>query len=139
MKPLRWKRLFWAGSVAGLAVLAGEMVINGVLLRDEWREVAAVVPLEPASRGWILAAILLTWLLGFLLIWLQLAFLPLKGGPARAAAFSALVVWSLIFVYTSAWAAAFGFFPLRLLVIATIWGLGELVLASLLAGWIYRR
>ena len=138
MKPVSWKQLFLAGSVAGLALLAGELTINGLLLRGEWEEVAASFQLSPVSGGWAFVLVLITWLLGFLLVWLQRAFLPLRGGSVQAAALSALVVWSLVFVYSSVWAGAFGL-PLRLLVISTLWGLGELVLASLLANWIYRR
>jgi hypothetical protein len=50
-----------------------------------------------------------------------------------------LIVWFLAYCYGSIGFAAMGMFPARMIAIALIWGLFELVIATVAGAWVYHE
>ncbi len=138
MKELNWVRLVWAGILAGLVLVAGEAVLNGLLLGPEWEQVLFELNLQigPAA-GITLGGI--TILLGVFLAWLTVLLRRRTGSSVLSVLEAALTVWLTVYLYTCAWLGILKIFPWRLMLFGIIWGLGETVLAALVAAWIYNR
>jgi tetratricopeptide (TPR) repeat protein len=131
---------FWlSGLAAGLILLGGEALLNGVLLADDWSVLGAQLGL--ASPGWpaVLLVVVLTLLLGVGLVWVYLVLSPAFGPESRTAVLAGILLWFPVFGYTCTWLAVIGVFPPALMGVAAAWGLGESVLAALAGRWLYRR
>jgi hypothetical protein len=64
---------------------------------------------------------------------------PRFGAGAQTAACGALAIWFLSYLYPSAFFAAMQLFPLKLIVIGTLWGLPEIVIATIAGAWLYKE
>jgi hypothetical protein len=76
---------------------------------------------------------------GMVLVWVYAAVRPRLGPGPRTAAVTGLVVWLMAYCLPNLSNAAFGFLPLKLTLIGTLWGLAELLGASLIGAWLYRE
>lgn len=138
MKELNWPRLIWTGIVAGLVLVAGEAVLNGLLLGPEWEQVLFERDLQ-LGLGAGIAMLGITLMLGIFLAWLTVLLRQRTGSSVIAVLEAALTVWFTVFLYTCAWLGILKVFPWRLMIFGIIWGLGETILAALAAGWLYNR
>lgn len=140
MNELRWTRLCWAGLAAGAVLLAGETILNSYILGIEWQQVLIqlrAAPLSGVARGTLA---IMTLLLGVFQAWL-IARLDASGNAAKPKVVleAALILWVTLFAFPGCWLVILGIFPARLMAFGTLWGLGECVLSSLLAGRLYLR
>ena len=138
MNQLKIARLAWAGLLAGLVLVAGEAILNGLLLGPEWEQALydRNLEIEPAAG---VAMIGTTLLLGVFLAWLTVILRQRTGSGVLSILEAALTVWLTVYLYTSVWLGLLNIFPWRLMILGSIWGLGETVLAALAAAWIYYR
>lgn len=134
---VRIGRVWAAGTVAGLILLGGELLLNGVLLRADWLIVAETLGLQSLGTLALLLALALTLLLGPGLIWVYVVLTAAFGADTRTAVLAGLIVWFPAFGYTCTWLAAFGVFPPAMMTVAAVWGLGETVLAALVGRGLY--
>lgn len=137
--PRHGLRLWTAGLLAGGVLVAGELVLNGVLLAAHWTAVADQLALAAPSTWGMAVGLSLTLLLGPAMVWLYTRLSATLGRDSRTAMLTGLVVWFFVFGYTCAWLGAVGWLPAELLAVSAVWGLGETLLASLLGAWWYRR
>jgi hypothetical protein len=138
MNHLKTVRLLWAGLFAGLVLVAGEAILNGLLLGPEWEEVLNERNLEIGPAAGV-ALLGITLLLGVFLAWLTVILRQRTGSGILSVLEAALTVWLTVFLYTCVWLGLLNIFPWRLMILGIIWGLGETVLAALAASWIYSR
>ena len=61
------------------------------------------------------------------------------GSGIRTALIVSLVFWFLTYFLANTSLVVYGFMPVRLTVIGTAWGLGELVLASIVGSKLYKE
>lgn len=140
MNELRWTRLIVAGLAAGAVLLAGETILNSFVLGIEWQQVLLRLRVAPLSGGAAALLVSDTVLLGIFQAWL-IARLQQTAGVAKARVVleAALIVWLTVFAFTGSWLMILGIFPPRLMAFGSLWGLGECVLSSLAAAWLYSR
>jgi hypothetical protein len=140
MTKLHWNRLIVAGLAAGAVLLAGETILSSFVLGIEWQQVLLRLRVAPLSRGAAALLVSDTILLGIFQAWL-VARLQLTIGvaTARVVLEAALIVWITVFAFTGSWLMLLGIFPPRLMAFSSLWGLGECVLSSLVAAWLYAR
>jgi hypothetical protein len=138
MKELNWPRLIWTGIIAGLILVAGETVLNGLLLGPEWEQVLFERNLQ-IGPGAGIAMLGITLMLGIFLAWLTVLLRQRTGSGVIAVLEAAVTVWFTVFLYTCAWLGILKVFPWRRMIFGIIWGLGETILAALAAGWFYNR
>lgn len=131
-------RLVLAGLTAGLILIIGEVALNGWLLGLEWELVLDELGVGNVTPVGGAAFFLSTLLLGFLLVFLYEGLSRRLGRRPRTAVVAGLVIWVTVFLYTSVWLGIVGVFPSRLLLLGTIWGAGESILAGLAAFRVYR-
>jgi hypothetical protein len=114
-------------------------VLNGVVLGEEMNAMMAAMNKPPINGSMIGLFVLLGFGLGVVLIWLYAAIRPRLGPGIHTAICAGLTVWGLAYLYPNLFAFIIELFPRRVLVIQTVWGLVELIVAATAGAWLYRE
>ena len=134
---INWARVFGGGLLAGLIINIGEFILNEPILGAEFAEVMAGMNQEPPGSGAIMIFVMMAFGIGILAVWLYAAIRPRFGPGAKTAVCAGLTVWALGWLVPNISFMAMGFFPMKLLVIATLWSLVEVTLATVAGAWLY--
>jgi hypothetical protein len=102
-------------------------------------EVLRARNLPPMNNTSIMMWVFLSFLLGIVTVWLYAAIRPRYGAGVGAAVMAGLMVFFLAYAYTLAGMTVMGFFPRSLVLITLVWGLAEIVLASVVGAWAYKE
>jgi hypothetical protein len=95
---------------------------------------------KPAVGGSAIAVfVAMGFVLGILIIWIYAAIRPRYGPGPKTAVCAALIAWALAYLYPTVGQAQMGIFPTRLLVIGTVWGVVQLVIAAMAGAWLYKE
>lgn len=132
-------RVILGGLVAGLVIIIGEFLRDGILFADRVAEMMKGLGLSEPSGGALVVLAAVTFALGIVTVWLYAAIRPRFGPGLRTAVVAGLVVWFLVFPFASIGFAAMGMFPADFLVIANVWGLVEIPLAAVAGAWLYQE
>ena len=140
MGKINWNGVILGGILAGIIIDVGEFLLHGVLLGAEWREVMEALgrPLQE-TVGNIFFYVLLGFGYGMLAVWLYAAIRPRYGAGPRTALYAGVGVWLLGYLLpTLVWVPT-ELFPGRLLRIALLGGLAEILVATLAGAWLYKE
>lgn len=133
-------RVILGGLLAGVVINVVEFVTNGLVLKQAWGQAMQALGKPSELTG---TAILIFNIWGFLLgiaaVWLYAAIRPRYGAGAGTAIRAALVAWALVAVLPNLSLFPLGIFPTRLLVVPSVTGLIELVIATIVGAWIYKE
>ena len=132
-------RVILGGLVAGLVINIGEIILNIPIIGAESDAALQALGLEPPGGGAIAVFIATGFLLGLVAVWLYAAMRPRFGPGPKTAVIAGLVVWALGFLVAAIGYGMLGFFPARLVVITTVWGLFEMPIASVAGAWLYKE
>ncbi len=140
MGKINWNGVILGGILAGIIIDVGEFVLHGVVLGPQWREVMEALgrPLQE-TVGSMVFYVLLGLAYGMLAVWLYAAIRPRYGAGPRTALYAGVGVWLLAYLLpTLVWMPT-GLFPGRLLRIALLGGLAEILVATLAGAWLYKE
>jgi hypothetical protein len=132
-------RVIIGGIIAGVVVNIGEFILNMLILGDEMNTAMARMNLPPVGGQAIGIFVALAFALGIATIWLYAAIRPRYSPGPKTAACAGSAVWFFAYAYPSIGSAVMGFFPIRLLAIGVIWGLGEILLAAVAGAYFYKE
>ncbi|MGH7166603.1 MAG: hypothetical protein ACREIS_13885 [Nitrospiraceae bacterium] len=140
MGTINWNRVLLGGIVAGLIIDVVEWGLHGVLLVSEWRQVMQELgrPLQETA-GSILFYVVLGLVYGFLAVLAYASIRPRYGPGPITALYAGLGVWLLGYCLPTLTWIPMGLFPGRLVTIAVIVGLGEILAATLAGAWLYQE
>ena len=139
MRGMHVGRLVMGGLLAGLVINIGETILNLFVIAGPMDEVLRARNLPPVAGGAIGGFVLLCFVLGISIVWLYAAIRPRFGPGPGTAAIAAGMAWWLAFVFPQVGNVLLGILPGGLAGIAMIWGLVELVAASIAGAWLYRE
>lgn len=139
MANINAKSVVAGGLVAGLIINVSETILNLHVLGEQNDAALSARNLPPVGGGAIAAFIAGGFGVGLLLMWLYAAMRPRFGAGPKTAVLTALAVWLLAFAWPSLTTSLMGFLPAKLLTVTAIWGLGEIVIAALAGGWLYKE
>ena len=77
--------------------------------------------------------------LGFMLVWTYAAIRPRFGAGVKTAICASTLVWGLAYLYPNLFMIIINIFPRDMIVMATIWGLVEMVVAGIAGAWVYKE
>jgi hypothetical protein len=137
MGRINMGRVVVGGLLAGLLINVSEGILNGVLFAEENNAALAALNQPPMDNGMIVWFVILGFGLGIVAVWLYAAIRPRFGPGVRTAVSASLAVWLLAYLYPNTFMAVMGLFPQRLMVIGTVWGLVEVVVATIAGAWAY--
>ena len=137
MAQMNVKRVILGGLLAGLVINIGETILNIPIMGQQMEEALKGRNLPPVGGVAIGGFVAGGFVVGVLLVWLYAAIRPRFGAGAKTAVIGGVVFWLLAYVWPALGMGLMGFMPTKLLAVATLWGLGEVILASLAGCWLY--
>ena len=132
------KSVITSGLVAGVIISLSAITMVPVV-GNEMDTVLANRGLPPLSNLKMLYFCFVSFIYGIFLIFLYAALTPQFKSKTKTAIVASLIVWILSNVIGNVANVVYGFMPVKLTVIGTIWGLMELLLAALVASRLYER
>ena len=137
MSSINMGRVVVGGLVAGLLINVSEFVLNAVVLVNDMNAAMAALNRPPIDNSMIVWFVLLAFGIGIMAVWVYAAVRPRFGPGVRTAICASLVVWGLAYLYPNVSTMILGLFPTRLMIIASVWGLVEVLVAGVAGAWIY--
>jgi hypothetical protein len=138
MGKINWGRVFLGGLLAGVVINIFEYVLNTYVLASEMEAAMKTLGVTMPS-GAIPIFLLLGFVTGITAIWVYAAARPRYGAGAKTAAITGVGIWVLGYAIPNAYLAVAGLFRVRLLCIATLVGLVEIVVASIAGAAVYKE
>jgi len=130
-------RVILGGLLAGLVINISETILNVVVLAQAMEEALRARNLPELGGSAIAGFIFFAFLLGIVTVWLYAAIRPRFGPGAKTAVIAALFVWYFAYFYSTSATVLMGFYSAKLAAVGVIWGLVEIVLASIAGAWLY--
>jgi len=138
MGKINWIRVLLGGLLAGLVINIFEYVTNGVVLAANWN--AAMKALGRQLSVTAVAVFIVGGFIGGIAaIWLYAAARPRFGAGPKTATLTGFAYWVVGYALPTLGQLQLGLFPRRLLVIGSIVGLVEIVVASVAGAWLYKE
>jgi hypothetical protein len=142
MGKINWGRVFRGGLVAGRVVNRSEMLLNSVVVKKDWEEAMRALGKDPAAAmaGNAMAVwILWGFLAGIGAVWLYAAIRPRYGPGAKTAAIAGVGAWFFVGFLSNLAMMNIGLFPRRIIMIGLVWGLVEMIIATIVGAWVYKE
>jgi hypothetical protein len=139
MNNINLSRAILGGLVAGVVLNIGEFLLNDVILGPQLREFFARLRLPEPGSSFLVVAVLLTFVLGIVIVWIYAAIRPRLGPGVKTAICAGLLAWFCIYVYTGIINGMIFQVPARFMVIGLVWGAVEYTLAAIAGAWLYRE
>ena len=137
MASINTRGIILGGIVAGLVINISEYILNEPVLGAQFAAAMTAHNLPPIGGSAIAVFLIYGFALGLVLVWLYAAIRPRLGPGPRTAAIAGVLVWFLAYLTTALSVGALGVLPAPPLLIGLVWGLVELIVASLVGGWLY--
>jgi len=134
---INFGRVIGGGLLAGLIINISEFILNGVLLAQQMEAAMRSLNRPPVDNQMIVWFVVLGLLFGIVTVWLYAAIRPRLGPGVERQSARRLTVWFLAYVYSDAAMGGHAALPRRLILVTTIWGLFEIVIAAVAGAWLY--
>ena len=137
MSRINLGRVAIGGLLAGLIINFGEFILNGVLLFEQMNAAMAALNKPPVDRqhDHVVRAVLLRP--GVHAVWTYAAIRPRFGAGVKTAICASTLVWGLAYLYPNLFMIIIDFFPRDMMVMVTVWGLIEIIVAGIAGAWAY--
>lgn len=132
-------RVLVGGLVAGLVIVAGEYILNGIILGAEFFAQREKLGLGDPTAGQLAVGAFITVVYGIVLIWIYAAIRPRFGPGPGTAVIAGLTFWSIAYFLFLASLWANGLVTVRFAAVSIIWGLFEAPVAALAGAWLYHE
>ena len=132
-------RVILAGLLAGLVINIGETILNVVVLAQTMADVLRARNLPEVGGSAIGGFVFFAFLLGVVPLWLYAAIRPRFGPGPKTAVFAGLFVWYFAYFYSASATVLMGIYPAKIAAVGVVWGLVEIVRASIAGAWLYRE
>jgi hypothetical protein len=139
MSRINFGRVAIGGLLAGLIIVFGEFILNGVLLAEQMTAAMVAINKPPVDNSMIVWFVLLGFGLGFMLVWTYAAMRPRFGAGVKTAICASMAVWGLAYLYPNLFMIITNIFPRDMMVMVTVWGLIELIVAGIAGAAVYQE
>jgi hypothetical protein len=132
-------RVVIGGIVAGLVINVSEFILNTLVLGADMNAAMAGMNLPPMGGQAIGLFVILGFAVGIVTAWLYAAIRPRYGPGPKTALCAGAAVWFFAYFYSGVGMMVMGMFPTRVMAIGMIWGLAEILVASVVAAALYQE
>lgn len=137
MSRINLGRVFAGGLLAGLIINVGEFVLNGVLLAEEMNLAMAALNRPPIDPLMIIWFVVFGFGFAIILVWTYAAIRPRFGPGIKTAICASTLCWGLGYLYPNLFFFVMNLFPRNMIILTSIWGLVEVVIAGIAGAWAY--
>jgi hypothetical protein len=139
MSNINTGRVVLGGLLAGLVLNVGEFLLNDYMLGIQMKDFMTRHNFSEPAGSFIAVAVGLTFVMGIVLV-LGYACIRTRLGPGvKTAIIAGLFAWFAVYVYCGIITGVLYGFPMNMIVISTVWGLVEYVLAAIAGAWAYKE
>jgi hypothetical protein len=133
-------RVVLGGLLAGLVINVGEYLAS-IVFKAQYDAMFAALNLPPMGGSTMVGLVIGGFAVGIILAWLYGAIRPRFGPGPMTALLAGLVVWALGWLWPAVVGEAMGLynFSIGWWLASSAWGIVEVELAALVAGWLYRE
>jgi hypothetical protein len=132
------KSVFISGLVSGLIIITSGLTMVPVV-GNEMDRVLASRGLPPLSNLAMSFFGFVSIITGLLLVWLYALLKDRFGSGIKTALVISFLVWFMTYFLSNLSLVMYGFMPVKLTVIGTFWGLGELLIAGIVGLKLYKE
>ncbi len=137
MAKINVGRVIAGGLLAGLVINISETILNVWVVAQPMEDALRARNLPPITNQAIGVFVGLAFVLGIATVWVYAAVRPRFGAGPGTAVLVGLAVWFFAYLYGSIGMVTLGIFPAGVTAVATIWGLAEVLIASVAGAWVY--
>ncbi|MBI3403253.1 MAG: hypothetical protein HY048_17715 [Acidobacteria bacterium] len=130
-------RVVLGGLLAGLIINCSEFVLNTFVVGADMEAAMKAMNRPPIDNQMITWFVVAGFALGIVAVWVYSAIRPRFGPGVQTAVIAALTAYVLAYAYPSVFVGVMQIFPARSLIISLVWGLPEIVIASIAGAWLY--
>jgi len=139
MNNINFGRVVLGGLLAGLVLNIGEYLLKEVIFVKRMEEMANRLNIARPGATFITSAVVLTFFLGIMLVWIYAMIRPRLGFGPKTAIVAGFIGWFCVYFYSGILTATlFGVSP-NLLIIGLLWGLVEYVVAAIAGAALYKE
>lgn len=132
-------RVILGGIVAGIIIDVIEYVLNAIVLADRWNAIIAAHNLAQFTTSAIIVFNIIGLVTGIAAVWTYAAIRPRFGEGPATAVIAALLIWVVSYLLPDVGNAVIGLYTSSITLILVCVGLVEIVIATLVGGYIYRE
>lgn len=139
MNKINFRRVLLGGFVAGVIINAGEVLLNGIILREHIEADMRRMQITPPGNGFAALAIVLTFIFAVIAI-LIYAMARARFGPGpQTALLVALLLWFCVYAYSGTVNMLLINVPPRLVTLVLAWGFVEYPLGIFAGAALYKE
>jgi hypothetical protein len=139
MKKINLGRVLLGGLIAGVVLNIGESLLNGVVLANDMKAEFDKLRLPPPGGDFIAKAVVATFILGIVIIYIYAAIRTRFGPGVKTAIYAGLFAWFCVYVYVGVIQTGLGFVSAKLALIGAVWGLVEYAAGAVAGAWLYKE
>jgi len=137
MGRINVSRVILGGLLAGLVINIGETLLNVVVLAQALEDMLRGRNLPTLGGSAIGGFVFFAFILGIMTVCLYAAIRPRFGPGPKTAVIAGLFVWYFAYFYSTSAMVLMGFYGAKIATVGVVWGLVEIVLASIAGAWLY--
>ncbi len=137
MGRINLARVLIGGFIAGIIINASEFVLNTMVVEEEMTAAMAALNKPPVDPSMIIWFVIFSFGFGFILVWTYAAIRPRFGAGVQTAICASLLCWGLGYLFPNLFFIVINLFPRNLMILTTVWGLVEVVIAGIAGAWAY--
>lgn len=136
---MNYARVVLGGLLAGLIMNIGEFVFNDMVLGAQMKAFFTEHGFKEPGGNFIVVAVVMTFLLGIVAVWLYALIRPRLGPGPKTAIVAAIILWFGIYLYSGVINGMLFGIPMNMMIIAFVWGLVEYIIATIAGAWAYKE
>ena len=142
MGRINWGKVFLGGLLAGVVINVGEYLFHAVLFKNEVAEMLRSMGKDPAtvmSGNAIVIWNILGFLTGIAAVWVYAAIRPRFSPGAKTAVVAGIAVWFISRFLGAIGEMNMGMASQKMIMTGLVWGLVELIIATIAGAWAYKE
>ena len=137
MSRINLGRVLVGGLLAGFIINFSEFILNGVVLKEQMDAAMVALNKPPVDNRMIMLFVVFGFGLGCMLVWTYAAIRPRFGAGVKTAICASTLVWGLACLYPNLFMIIINLFPRDMMIMVTVWGLVEMIVAGIAGAWAY--
>jgi hypothetical protein len=139
MNNINFGRVLLGGLLTGFVLNLGEFLLNEVVFVKQMEEMARRLNIVRPGTTFIVTAVVLTFFLGIMIVWIYAMIRPRLGAGPKTAVVAGFIGWFCVYFYAGILnGTLFGIAP-NLLVVGLLWGVVEYILAAVAGAALYKE